>query len=128
MTTKFHVVITAEAHVVEGRLTGGQVADIVVAPDLTADIIGAQVVADLGYDSDGLRRTLEGNNNEPVIPGRKHRTTPVSYDTATYQLRRRIELFFGKLKENRRLVVRYDKLDSTFLGFIALAIIKAYHL
>lgn len=128
MTTKLHLAITAENHIVEGRLTGGQVADISVADDLTAEVVGCAVVEDLGYDSDPHRRTLEGNNNVPVIPGRKHRTTPIPYDTALYALRRRIEIFFGKLKENRRLAVRYDKLDSTFLSFIALATLKAFYL
>jgi transposase len=39
-----------------------------------------------------------------------------------------IELFFGKLKENRRLAVRYEKLDVTFLGFITIAIVAAFYL
>lgn len=128
MTTKLHLAITADSHVVEGRLTGGQVADISVADDLTAAVVGCAVVEDLGYDSDPHRRTLAGNNNLPVIPGRKNRTTPIHYDTALYQLRRRIEIFFGKLKENRRLAVRYEKLDTTFLSFIALAAVKALYL
>jgi transposase len=45
-----------------------------------------------------------------------------------YKLRKRIELFFGRIKENWRLVVRYDKLDATFLGFIAIAIVEAFYL
>jgi transposase len=128
VTTKLHLAITAENHIVEGLLTGGQVADISVADELTAEVVGCAVVEDLGYDSDPHRRTLEGNNNLPVIPGRKNRTTPIHYDTVLYQLRRRIELFFGKLKENRRLAVRYDKLDTTFLSFIAIATLKAFYL
>ncbi|MDR1985488.1 MAG: hypothetical protein LBP88_00770 [Treponema sp.] len=31
---------------------------------------------------------------------------------------------FGKLKENRRLAVRYEKSDITFLGFICIAFLK----
>ncbi len=113
---------------VEGLLTGGQVADITVADALTEEVIGCAVVEDRGYDCDHHRRTLEGNNNTPVIPGRTSRTVPIDYDRSLYQLRRRIEIFFGKLKENRRLAVRYDKLDCTFLAFIALAIVKAFYL
>lgn len=128
MTTKLHAAITADYHVVEGRLTGGQVADLSVADDLTAAVVGCAVAEDLGYDSDPHRRTLEGNNNVPVIPGRKNRTMPIAYDTALYALRRRIEIFFGKLKENRRLAVRYEKLDTTFLSFIAVAVVKAFYL
>jgi len=36
--------------VVEGLLTGGNVADITVADDLTADLVGCYVVEDRGYD------------------------------------------------------------------------------
>jgi transposase len=127
VTTKLHLAITAEAHFVEGLLTAGNVSDITVADELTADVVGCYVVEDRGYDSDRHRRELQANNNIPVIPGRKNRRV-VLYDKTVYKLRTRIEMFFGRLKENRRLVVRYEKLDATFLGFIAIAIVKAFHL
>ena len=111
---------------VEGQLTGGNVADISMADTLTADIVGCYVVEDLGYDSDEHRRQLCANNNVPVIPGRKNRKVEIVYDKVIYRWRRRIEMFFGKLKENRRLAIRYEKTDLAFLGFIALAAIKIY--
>jgi transposase len=128
VTTKLHLAITAEDHVVEGVLTGGNVADITVADALTAAVVGCYVVEDRGYDCDRHRRELEANNNIPVIPGRKNRKVVVAYDKTVYKLRQRIERFFGKLKENRRLAVRYDKMDATFLGFIAMAILVAFYL
>jgi IS5 family transposase len=109
-------------------LTGGNIADITIADALTAEIVGYYIVADKGYDSDGHRRELRANNNVPVIPGRKNRKRPIEYDKKRYALRCRIEMFFGRLKENRRLAVRYEKTDLCFLGFIACAIIKAFHL
>ena len=102
--------------------------DIKVADDLMADVVGVYVVEDAGYDSDPHRRILESNNNIPVIPGRKNRKIQIVYDKNIYKLRKRIEILFGKIKENRRLAVRYEKLDLTFLGFIAIAIIKAFNL
>ena len=124
VSTKLHLAITAEGHVVEGLLTGGNVADITVADELTADVVACYIVEDRGYDSNEHRKTLVSNNNIPVIPGRKNRKEPVVYDKKIYKLRKRIEMFFGKLKENRRLAVRYEKLDVTFLGFIAIAAIN----
>jgi len=109
-------------------LTGGNVSDITVANDLTADIVGFHIIEDRGYDSDDHRRELVANNNVPVIPGRKNRKIEIVYDKALYKLRGGVERFFGKLKENRRLAVRYEKLDTTFLGFIAIAVIKAFNL
>jgi putative transposase len=124
MTTKFHLAITADGHLVEGLLTGGNVHDVTVADELTKDVVGCSVLEDMGYDSDEHRQYLRSNNNTPVIPGRKNRKIPVIYDKALYKLRRKIEIFFGKLKENKRLAMRYDKSDQSFLSFIALASIK----
>jgi len=118
--------MSAQGHVIEALLTPGNVSDITVAPDLTEDIVGFYVAADAGYDSDPYRETLRGNNNIPVIPGRKNRIIPIEYDQAVYKLRKRIEQRFGQIKENRRLTVRYEKSDVAFLAFIAIALIKSY--
>ena len=108
----------------EGLLTGGNIPDIVVAHELTEGVVGCYVVEDKGYDSNKNRQDLMANNNVPVIPSRKNRKEKIPYDKALYKLRQRIEIFFGKLKENRMLALRYEKLDATFLGFIALAAIS----
>jgi len=50
------------------------------------------------------------------------------YDTKLYRKRHIIERLFGRLKENKRIAMRFDKLDSTFLSFITLALSKAYKL
>ncbi len=97
-----------------------------MADALTAEIVGCYIVEDMGYDSDDHRQELRTNNNIPVIPGRKNRKVEIVYDKAIYRWRRRIEMFFGKLKENRRLAVRYEKTDVAFLGFIALAALKIH--
>ena len=124
MTTKFHLAMTADGHLVEGFLTGGNVNDISVADQLTEDVYGCYIPEDKGYDSDKHRIALESQNNKPVIPGRKNRIVKIEYDKTIYKLRRKIEIFFGKLKENKRLALRYDKSDNVFLAFFALAAIK----
>jgi transposase len=124
VTTKLHLLITPEGHVVEGFLTAGNVSDITVSESLTADVFGCHVVLDMGYDSDPFRDVLRSQNNTPVIPGRKNRKVKIAYDKIIYKLRSRIEQLFGKIKENRRLGLRYEKSDTVFLAFIAAAIIK----
>src|ERR1700682_3628580 len=52
VTTKFHLAGTPELHVIEGLLTGGNISDITVADELTAEVVGCYVVEDMGYDSD----------------------------------------------------------------------------
>jgi transposase len=124
MTTKLHLLITAEGHIIEGFLSAGNVSDITVAESLVADVFCCHVVLDMGYDSDRFREVLRSQNNTPVIPGRKNRKVKIEYDKTIYKLRGSIERFFGKLKENKRLSMRFEKSDAVFLAFIALAIIK----
>jgi transposase len=124
VSTKFHLAITGGGQVVEGFLSGGNVNDIEAAPELVREVAGCFVMADRGYDSDGFRRILKGNNNEPVIPGRKNRKETIAYDEQKYQKRSFIERIFGKVKENRRLTVRYEKSDRNFIGFILVAFLK----
>ena len=124
MTTKLHLPITADGHIVEGFLSGGEVHDVTVAEQLFAEVFGCYVLADRGYDSDMFRAFLRSQNCEPVIPGRKNRKAPIAYDKALYRQRGLIERLFGKIKENKRLSMRFDKSDTLFLAFIAIALIK----
>ncbi|WP_410519716.1 transposase [Candidatus Cyrtobacter comes] len=94
------------------------------ADDLTASVSGCYIIEDKGYDSNKHRSYLLSNNNIPVIPGRKNRIEPIEYDKDKFKLRSKIENFFAKLKENRRLALRFEKSDLSFLAFIALASIK----
>jgi len=126
VTTKLHLALTAEGHIVEGMLTGGNISDITVANEIMSDVFGCYVVEDMGYDSDAHRDFLRSQNNVPVIPGRKNRKVKIIYDKAIYRLRGSIERYFGKLKENKRLCLRFEKEDRSFLSFIAIAAIKMF--
>ena len=69
------------------------------------------------------------SNTIPVIPERKNRKIPIDpieYNKKIYAFRRKIELFFAKLKENKQLVVRYEKSETAFFAFIAFATIRQY--
>ncbi|GHU26162.1 hypothetical protein FACS1894152_0190 [Bacilli bacterium] len=46
-----------------------------------------------------------------ITAGRKNRKKKIVYDKEVYRLRGRIETIFGKIKESRRLAVRYEKSD-----------------
>ena len=47
-------------------------------------------------------------------------------DRRAYRRRSKVENSVGWLKENRRVGTRYDKLASSFLAFVNLAIIRRY--
>ena len=79
------------------------------------------VIADKGYDADPLHDTILNVGAEPVIPPRRHRRRPHSYDKALYKERNLIERFFNKLKHFRRVATRYDKTARNFLAAVLLA-------
>ncbi|WP_041860522.1 transposase [Rickettsia amblyommatis] len=62
------------------------------------------------------------------LPNESTLTPEDFYDTKLYRKRHIIERIFGRLKENKRIAMRFDKLDCTCLSFIALALTKAYYL
>lgn len=76
------------------------------------------VVMDKGYDSDQIRRHLQAREMIPVIPPHQNRKQPIFYDTEQYQLREKVERFFNKLKQFRRVAIRHEKLGQAFLAFI----------
>jgi transposase len=82
------------------------------------------IIADKGYDSDAIRSCVENFGQEPMIPYRKNRKNKKVINGLRYQTRNIIERIFGRIKEFRRVATRYDKLDSTFLSFIACAFIQ----
>ena len=84
------------------------------APPLT------HAIMDKGYDSDGIREHLIAHDITPVIPSKSNRRTPRDYDKERYKLREKVERFFNKLKQCRRIATRYEKLSQTFLALLHL--------
>jgi putative transposase len=75
---------------------------------------------DKGYDADRIRDRLAYEGIEAVIPPLSTRSKKLSYDAQLYRERNRIERFFNKLKNFRRIATRYDKLQRTFLAAVHL--------
>ena len=124
ISTKLHAAVSPDGVIIVGFLSGGEVNDTLAGYELSQNLAGCTVIADRGYDSNKLRKGLENQNCSVVIPGRKSRKIKIFYDTKLYKLRGFIERLFGKLKENRRLAMRFEKSDINFLSFIAMAMIK----
>ena len=81
----------------------------------------AALLADKGYDGDRFRENLPLHNILPVIPPRSNRKAPEHPDYRRYRDRNRVERMFGKLKQQRRIVTRYDKTVLSFESFLYLA-------
>ncbi len=79
---------------------------------------GEYVIADKGYDSHGFIQHISDIGMVAVIPPRSNRKQPRSYDDHLYRERHLVECFIGKMKHYRRILSRFDKLDSRYLGFL----------
>ena len=112
----------------KAEITGGEVSDYKGYDALVdEDLPQAKVfIADKGYDSDGIRESLEARGATPVIPGRVNRRQPIPIDTFIYALRNRIERCFNKLKCSRRFATRYDKTATSYLGFIHIVAVRLW--
>ena len=129
MNTKLHAVTDANGRPLSFFITAGQISDYTGAAALLDDLPKAQwMLADRGYDAEWFRDALEQKGIKPCIPGRKSRSIPVKYDKRRYKRRNRIEIMFGRLKDWRRIAMRYDKLAATFLAAVHLAAAVSYWL
>jgi putative transposase len=126
LSTKIHA--ATEALGLPLRLIGtpGQRNDIAFAHDLIDGLAAEVAIADKGYDADHLAERIAGAGTEVVIPPRRNRTYRRAYDEDLYKERNRIERFFNKLKQFRRVATRYDKLLANFMGFVKLAAIAIW--
>jgi transposase len=87
---------------------------------LVADNVLEAAIMDRGYDADRIRERLARDGITAVIPPLPTRCGKLPFDKQLYRERNRIERFFNKLKQFRRLATRYDKLAKTFLAAIHL--------
>ena len=110
-------------------LTPGQASDaasydVLMAEDGPND--PAIMLADKGYDSAAICADLDARGTAAMIPSRSNRKKPRPLAKRVYAMRNRIERFFNKLKNSRRVASRYDKLAESFMGFVQLAALRMW--
>lgn len=122
MNTKLHAVTDGDGRPLRLFMTAGQVSDYTGARAILRDLPPAKwLLGDRGYDADWFREDLKDKGLRVCIPGRKGRRNPLRYDRRRYKRRNRIEIMFGRLKDWRRIAMRYDRCPKVFLSAIALA-------
>ena len=126
MSTKIHAACEALGLPVRLLASPGQRNDIAFAHDLVDDIEAGALLADKGYDANHLIEKMNERGAEIVIPPKRDRRVQRFYDTDLYKERNKIERFFNKLKQFRRVATRYDKLLANFMGFVKLAAIAIW--
>ncbi len=84
-----------------------------------------RLVGDKGYSIPRVRRYLRRRGIKAVIPRKKNeRRGTRPFDKETYRKRNVIERCVSWLKESRRLATRFEKLATTFLAMVKLAMIQ----
>jgi len=82
------------------------------------------VVADKGYDCYSVRSHQKTGKNTHYP--QKWAICPGVSDRERYKTRHTVERFFAHIKEHKRLIARYEKLDATFFSFFALACLNVF--
>jgi transposase len=70
---------------------------------------------------DWFRQALFDLDITPCIPGRRNRKTPVTYDAKIYKQRNLVERIVARLKDWRKIAIRYDRCAHTFMNAICIA-------
>ena len=82
-----------------------------------------RLIGDRAYDSDPLDAQLEAQGIEMIAPHRKRRKKTKTQDgrkLRRYRRRWKVERLFAWLGNFRRLVVRYERREENYLGFVRL--------
>ncbi len=128
LSTKIHAATLDENCAVAVHLTPGQAHDgrqfESLYESLAPDNVLEAAILDRGYDADRIRERLAYDGITAVIPPLPARSAKPPFNQELYRTRNRVERFFNKLKQFRRLATRYDKLARTFLA--ALHLVAAF--
>jgi transposase len=123
-STKINARTNAEGLPIGVVITPGQAHDVTAFPALMQEIDSdpEQMLGDKGYDSEAVRNDIEERGGEAAIPSTATRKVQHAVDKALYALRNRIERFFNRAKNSRRVATRSDKLMESFAAFVLLCL------
>ena len=124
--TKIHALINEKMELLSFLLTGGEVFDSKVAIDLlkTVDITDKTVLADRAYGASKIREYICKRTALSCIHDKVNSQIKHSFDKEVYKQRNIVERFFNKIKNNRHIAMRFDKLSLCFCNFVVLAAIR----
>jgi putative transposase len=94
--------------------------DIRQAKDLISGLSFKNLLADMGYDSDGFRAQIAEVGAQAVIPSSRSRSKAIPYDKHLYEERNLVERFINKIRHFRRVATRYEKTALSFASMLFL--------
>ena len=129
MNSKLHAVCDQDGKPLILLLSEGQTSDYKGARHMLCALPSARyMLADRGYDADWFRQALRDKGIAPCIPPKKNRKHQILFDKTLYKQRHKIEIMFGRLKDWRRISMRYDRCAHTFFSAICIAAIVVFYL
>ncbi len=104
------------------QFPSGDIHDSMIAEDVLEHVDlktnKTTVLADKADGSFCFRAYISNRETDFCIPPKSNSVDPWYCDWSLYKERHLVECFFNKLKENRRIATRFDKLASRFLFFV----------
>src|SRR5258708_2838234 len=117
LSTKIHVLVDALGNPLKIILTAGQVHDLAGADALVPGMEAGPSHANRATAGDErVSPPVKAAEKPAVIPPKKNRINPRTYDKALYEARHLIENFFCWVKQFRAIATRYDKTARNFLA------------
>ena len=105
-------------------LTEGQKSDVKGAEHMLELLPrNAVLIADRAYDSKAFRHALAERGITACIPSSRTRKIPIPHDERLYRKRNVMERFFARLKDYRRIAMRYDRCANSFFAAVIIAAI-----
>jgi transposase len=115
LTSKIHALALSPGESHDNRLAGKLLSRLKS---------GSMLLADRGYD--WIRELAMKKGAWANIPPKSNRTDPICFSPYLYHARNRVERFFNRIKQCRRVATRYDKLAVNYLAFVQLASIRLW--
>lgn len=87
------------------------------------------LAGDKGYRANWIDEYLLDLDIQPVIPSKDNEqrdARPIAFDRDAYRDRNIVERLIGWLKENRRILSRFEKTATNYAGMIKMAFIERY--
>jgi len=123
--TKIHVCVNRDSMPLSIIIGPGNEHDSKKLLELVGDLDWKpeQLYADAAYDTEHIRRGLESMGVEPNIPvNPRNGRRPRPYNVGLYRrMRSAVERFFGRIKSFRRIIIRYERLESTYKALVTIA-------
>ncbi|QKD86345.1 IS5 family transposase [Xanthomonas axonopodis pv. vasculorum] len=125
--TKIHLIAADARTAILFGLTPGNAHDAPAGRTLLEHLGAVErpihLLMDRAYEGNQTRQLARDLGFVPVVPPKSNRVEPWDYNREMYNRRNEVERLFRRLKGDRRIFTRFEKLDVMFLGFLSFALV-----